>query len=144
MLLLWSAIFFRNYCICFQPLFQKHYKSVKRFESRLGPTFCQSRSGSKPFSKVFCRRPKSTLAGTEFSKCVETSSCRMTDSAQDYVLNVTDVNVKLQDTSILHDVTFTATSGNILAIMGPTGKSNVVSQWIVIEPRHEISNNLTF
>ena len=58
----------------------------------------------------------------QLTKYVENPSCRMTESAQDYVLNVTDVNVKLQDTSILHDVTFTATSGNILAIMGPTGK----------------------
>ena len=46
----------------FKKLFQEHYQSVKQFESRSGPTFCRSWSGSKLFAKVISRRQKPPLA----------------------------------------------------------------------------------
>ena len=52
--------FFQN--IFLQKFFQEHYRSVKQFRSRSGPTFCQSWSGSKLFVKVISRQQKLPLA----------------------------------------------------------------------------------
>ena len=41
-------IFFQIYSKFFKKLFQEQSQSVKLFMSRSGPTFCRSRSGSKP------------------------------------------------------------------------------------------------
>ena len=46
----------------FQNIVHKHNESVKRFESRSGPTFCRSWSGLKLLAKVNSRRQKSPLA----------------------------------------------------------------------------------
>ena len=39
----------------------------------------------------------------------------------DYVLYVDDVTIKVKDTTILQGVKFTAKTGDLLAILGPTG-----------------------
>ena len=57
MLLLSSADFFQNKLFK-KKIFQEHYKSVKWFGSRSGPTFYQSLSGSKLYAMDMCRRQK--------------------------------------------------------------------------------------
>ena len=47
--------------------------------------------------------------------------------SDNYMLDVIDVNVKIEDAQILQDVTFSTTSGNILAILGPTGKYGYIT-----------------
>lgn len=42
----------------------------------------------------------------------------------DYVLCVDDVTVKVKDANILQDIRFTARTGDLLAILGPTGMSS--------------------
>ena len=48
-------------------------------------------------------------------------SCRMRTRASDSVLEVKDVSLKIKDKQILHNLRCTARSGDLLAVMGPTG-----------------------
>ena len=48
--------------------------------------------------------------------------------ADNYVLCVDDVAVKVNDAKILKDVKFTATTGSLLAILGPTGMCRATSK----------------
>ena len=45
----------------------------------------------------------------------------MKTDSEDYVLRVNDANVRIKEKSILKDISLTASSGNIMAILGPTG-----------------------
>ena len=45
----------------------------------------------------------------------------MKTDSEDYVLCVNDANVRIQEKLILKDISLTASSGKILAILGPTG-----------------------
>ena len=45
----------------------------------------------------------------------------MKTDSEDYVLCVNDANVRIQEKSILKDISLTASSGKIMAILGPTG-----------------------
>ena len=46
----------------------------------------------------------------------------MRTRATDSVLQVKDVNLKIKDKKILQDLGYQAHSGDLLAILGPTGK----------------------
>ena len=65
-----------------KKILQGHYKSVKQFGSRSGPTFCLSWSGSKLFAKVFSRPQKSLLARKELQK---DNSFKMFSAAKSFV-----------------------------------------------------------
>ena len=45
----------------------------------------------------------------------------MKTDTKDYVLCVNDANVRIQEKSILKDISLTASSGKILVLLGPTG-----------------------
>ena len=45
----------------------------------------------------------------------------MKTDTKDYVLCVNDANVRIQEKSILTDISLNASSGKIMAILGPTG-----------------------
>ena len=67
----------------FKKFFQEQYQSVKRFESRSGPTYCRTWSGSKLFAKVISWRQNSLITRKKFNKlkspvCVLTNSCAIT------------------------------------------------------------------
>ena len=57
--------------IFLQKISQELYQSVKWFGSRSGLTFCQFRSGSKPFAKVISRQQTSI-----FGHSLGISSCK--------------------------------------------------------------------
>ena len=46
----------------------------------------------------------------------------MRTRASDSVLQVKDVNLKIKDKEILQNLRYSAQSGDLLAILGPTGK----------------------
>ena len=48
-------------------------------------------------------------------------SNRMKTDSDDYVLSVNSANVRIQEKLILKDISLTASSGKIMAILGPTG-----------------------
>ena len=48
--------------------------------------------------------------------------------AGNYVLYIDDVTVKVKDAKILKDVKFTATTGSLLAILGPSGVYRATSK----------------
>ena len=54
----WRLLTFLKFT--FQNIFQDHFQSVKRFESRSRPTFCRSRYGSKLFAKKIQQMTKDT------------------------------------------------------------------------------------
>ena len=45
----------------------------------------------------------------------------MKTESEDYVLSVNGANVRIQEKLILKDISLTASSGKIMAILGPTG-----------------------
>ena len=49
----------------------------------------------------------------------------------DYALCVDDVTVKVKDANILQDIRFTARTGDLLAILGPTGMSSCNSSFFI-------------
>lgn len=51
---------------------------------------------------------------------------------EEYTLCVDNVAVKTKATNILQDVTFTATTGSLLAILGPTGEDTFIYFCIVV------------
>ena len=50
----------------------------------------------------------------------------MKRSSSDCILSEDSINVKIQDNHILRNITFPATSANILAILGPTGAGKTI------------------
>ena len=61
----------------------------------------------------------------------ESTDIGMNRVTGDYVLCVDDVTVKVKDTNILQDVRFTAKTGDLLAILGPTGIHSCFIQFYV-------------